>query len=155
MIIYLLSCLAIIIGFTNTNYTVDEAIGTLQVDVGVLNIPDERPLTASIDLVIQSVSGSASKCIEPVHLSQSIDAVYLLAGGSDYAEINAANLDVINDGSRRKQFNVTIIDDLEFEVAEDFTLELKFLTLELSNVISPNTTIVEIISNEGNTVPNQ
>ena len=93
-----------------------------------------------------------------MHVSQSIDAVYLLAGGSDYEEISAANLDVIltfNNGNRQKQFNVTIIDDLQFEVVEDFTLELKFPTLELSNVISPNTTIVEIISNEGNTVPNQ
>ena len=106
----------------------------------------------------QCLDQQVYKCIEPAHVSQSIDAVYLLAGGSDYEEISAANLDVIltfNNGNRQKQFNVTIIDDLQFEVVEDFTLELKFPTLELSNVISPNTTIVEIISNEGNTVPNQ
>ena len=57
----ILSCLAIIIGFTNTSYTVNEDIGTLQVDVRVLNVPDDQPLPASIDVVIQSVSGSASK----------------------------------------------------------------------------------------------
>ena len=50
-----------IIGFINTSYTVDEDIGTLQVDVQVLNAPDDQPLRASVDVVIQSVSGSASK----------------------------------------------------------------------------------------------
>ena len=65
---YILSCLVIIIGFTNISYTVDEDIGTLQVDVRVLNVPDDQPLPASVDLVIQSVSGSASKCTEPVRL---------------------------------------------------------------------------------------
>ena len=58
---YILSCLAIIIGFTNTSYTVDEDIGTLQVDIRVLNPPDDQPLPASVDVAIQSVSGSASK----------------------------------------------------------------------------------------------
>ena len=67
-IIIILSCLAIIIGFTNISYTVDEDIGNLQVDVRVLNVPDEQPLPPSVDLVIQSVSGSASKCTELVYL---------------------------------------------------------------------------------------
>ena len=57
----ILSCLAIIIGFTNTSYTVNEDIGTLQVDVRVLNVPDDQPLPFSVDVVIQSLSGSASK----------------------------------------------------------------------------------------------
>ena len=61
MLYTILSCLAIIIGFTNTSYTVNEDIGTLQVDVRVLNVPDEQPLPFSVELVIQSVSGSASK----------------------------------------------------------------------------------------------
>ena len=61
-------CLANIIGFTNTSYTINEGIGTLQVDVRVLNPPDDQPLPASVDLVIQTVSGSASKCTEPVDL---------------------------------------------------------------------------------------
>ena len=65
IICYLLSCLAIIIGFTNTIYTVDEGIGNLQVEIRVLNVPDDQPLP---DLVIQTVSGSASKCTEPVYL---------------------------------------------------------------------------------------
>ena len=53
--------LAIIIGFTNTSYTVDEGIGTFQVEVRVFSPPDEQPLQAAVELVIQSVSGSASK----------------------------------------------------------------------------------------------
>ena len=60
--------LAIIIGFTNTSYTVDEGIGTLQVDVQVPNVPDDQPLPVSVDLVAQSESGSASKCTELVDL---------------------------------------------------------------------------------------
>ena len=59
---------AIIIGFTNTSYTVDEGIGTFQVEVQVFSPPDEQPLQTAIELSIQSVSGSASKCIEPVLL---------------------------------------------------------------------------------------
>jgi hypothetical protein len=63
-----LFCLAIIFGFVDTSYTVNEGVGTLQVDVRVLNVPDDQPLPFSVDLVIQSVSGSASKCTEPVYL---------------------------------------------------------------------------------------
>ena len=59
--IYSFLILAIIIGFTTTSYIVDEDIGTLQVDIRVLNVPDDQPLPASVDVVIQSVSGSASK----------------------------------------------------------------------------------------------
>ena len=68
IILFFPACSAIIIGFTTTSYTVDEDIGTLQVDVRVLNSPDDQPLPASVDVVIQSVSGSASKCTEPVDL---------------------------------------------------------------------------------------
>ena len=62
------SCLVIIIGFTNTSYTVDEGIGTLQVEVEVTNPPENQPLPASVDIYIESVSGSASKCTEPLYL---------------------------------------------------------------------------------------
>ena len=65
---YLLSCLAIIIGFTNTSYTVNEGIGTLRVDVQVFSPPDNEDLPATVNLVIQSVSGSASKCISKYSL---------------------------------------------------------------------------------------
>ena len=59
----------VIIGFTDTSYTVDESIGTLQVDLQVLNVSDNQPLLASesIDLYIQSISKSASKCTEPMY----------------------------------------------------------------------------------------
>ena len=68
------SCLAIIIGFANASYTVDETAGTLQVDVQVFSPPDNQPLPPTTYLVIQTVSGSASKCTEPVYL-KSIDVV--------------------------------------------------------------------------------
>ena len=68
ILLFFPACLAINIGFINTSYTVDEDIGTLQVDIQVLNVPDEQPLPASVYLVIQTVSGSASKCTEPVDL---------------------------------------------------------------------------------------
>ncbi len=63
MLCYLLSCfkLAIVIGFTNTSYTVDEGVGTLQVGIRVLNPPENLPLPGSVDLVVQTVSGSASR----------------------------------------------------------------------------------------------
>jgi hypothetical protein len=65
-----ISYLVIIIGFTKTNYTVDEDFGTLQIEIRVLNPPDNQPLPASIILKIQSVSGltSTCKCTEPVYL---------------------------------------------------------------------------------------
>ena len=64
----LYSGIAIIIGFANTSYTVNEAAGTLQVEVQVFSPPDGQPLPATVNLVIQSVSGSASKCTELVSL---------------------------------------------------------------------------------------
>ena len=68
IIFYLLSCVAIIIGFTNTSYTVDEGVGTLQVDVQVFSPPDDQPLSDAVETVLLTVSGSASKCTKPVYL---------------------------------------------------------------------------------------
>jgi hypothetical protein len=91
-------------------------------------------------------------------VSQSIDAEYsnLLAGGSDYQEIIALNLDVFltfDDADRERSFHMTIIDDQLFEpLDENFRLELRFFpfALEPSNVIlSPNTTTIDIMDNEG------
>jgi hypothetical protein len=85
-------------------------------------------------------------------VSQSINVVYSLAGGSDYQEIIALNLDVFltfDDNNRQRSFDVTIIDDSLFELdAEVFTLELRFdpFALELSSniILSPNISTVEI-----------
>ena len=49
---------AALIGFVLTNYTVDEAVGTLQVAVKVQDVVN---LPASINLTIQTSSKSASK----------------------------------------------------------------------------------------------
>ena len=90
-------------------------------------------------------------------LSQSIDVVYSLAGGNDYAEIVADNLDVLltfDDDHRQRSFNVAILDDslLELDV-EDFTLELRFdpfALLRPSNVIlSPNVSTIKIFDDDG------
>ena len=82
--------------------------------------------------------------------------IKLLAGGMDYQEIIALNLDVFltfNDANRQQSFNVTIIDDPIFELGESFILELRFdpsASEPPSNVIlSPNTTTVEVTDNEG------
>ena len=61
------SCLVIIIGFTNTSYTVNEGVGNLQVDVRVFNPPDDQFVLETILLVIQTVSGSASNCTAKVY----------------------------------------------------------------------------------------
>ena len=53
--------LAIKLGFTSISYTVDEGIGSLQVDVRVFSPPDDQPLPTSVFLVIETMSGSASK----------------------------------------------------------------------------------------------
>ena len=88
-------------------------------------------------------------------VSQSIDVVYSLAGGSDYQEINAFALDYLtfDNENRQQSFNVTIIDDSLFELdVEDFTLELRFDPFEdppPSNVIlSPNVSTVEILDDD-------
>ena len=100
------------------------------------------------------MSGSASKCREPVYLT-SIDVAYSLVGGSDYAEIVADNLDVFlifDNDNRRQSFDVTIIDDSQTELDEKFTLELRvdpFSTTPSNVILSPNTTTVDIIDNEG------
>ena len=62
------SCLAILIGFMNTSYTVDEGIGILQGDIQVFNSPNDQFIQRTTLLVIQTVSGSASKCTELVYL---------------------------------------------------------------------------------------
>ena len=88
-------------------------------------------------------------------VSQSIDVVYSLAGGSDYQEINAIDLNYLtfNDANRRQSFDVTIIDDSFFELdVEDFTLELRFDPFAISppsNVIlRPNVSTIEILDDD-------
>ena len=88
-------------------------------------------------------------------VSQSIDVVYSLAGGSDYQEINAIDLNYLTFDSenRRQSFSVTIIDDSLFELdVEDFTLELRFDPYAISppsNVIlSPNVSTIEILDKD-------
>ena len=77
-------------------------------------------------------------------VSQDINVVYSLAGGSDYEEIRA---DIDN---RQESFNVDILDDLLFELdVEDFTLELRFAFQQPSNVIlSPNVSTIEIVDDD-------
>ena len=94
-----------------------------------------------------------------VSVTQSIDAEYSnsLAGGSDYQEIHANFFDIFltfDDNNRQLSFDVTIEDDSLFEVdVENFILELQFDPFAFespSNIIlSPNTTTVDIIDNEG------
>ena len=59
---------AIIIGFEETNYTVSESVGTLEVYVSVTSPPSDVELFATIRLGIQSVPRTASKyyqdCVE-------------------------------------------------------------------------------------------
>ena len=89
-------------------------------------------------------------------VSQSIDVVYSLAGGSDYVEINAYNLDVFltfDNDNRRQSFSVVILDDSLLElVVEDFTLELRFdpfALLRPSDVIlRPNISTVVILDDD-------
>ena len=89
-------------------------------------------------------------------MSQSIDVVYSLAGGSDYAEISALSLDVFlifDNLNHQQSFDVAIVNDplLELDV-EDFTLELRFDPFALeppSNVIlRPNVSTIEIIDDD-------
>ena len=82
---------------------------------------------------------------------QSIDVVYSLAGGSDYQEINAVDLNYLtfDNANRRQSFDVTIIDDSLFELdVENFTLELRFDPFVISppsNVmLHPNISTVDI-----------
>lgn len=51
----------ITIGFADASYTINESVGTFQVDVQVFNPTDDQPLSPLVDLVIQTVSGTASK----------------------------------------------------------------------------------------------
>ena len=53
-----------IIGFVNISYTVGETAGMLQVDVQVFSPPDDQSLPATVNLVVQTVSESASKYIK-------------------------------------------------------------------------------------------
>ena len=79
-----------------------------------------------------------------------------LAGGSDYQEISALNLNVLltfDDANRQRSFDVTIIDDTIVERDESFTLELRFDPFAFDSpsniVLSPNTTTVNITDIEG------
>ena len=91
-------------------------------------------------------------------VSQSIDVVYSLAGGSDYEELREDFADVLltfSDMNRRLSFRVTILDDSLFELdAENFTLELRFdpFSPQPSNVIlRPDVATVDILDDDSKT----
>lgn len=148
---------AIIIGFTNTSYIVGEGIGTLQVDVRVFNVPDDEPLPAIVELVIQTEPGSASKLVyrASVYLVLMLHIIDL-AGGSDYQSILISL--IFDNDNRQLSFEVDILNDLFLESDfEDFTLELRFNTFTLipppSNVIlSPNISCIEILDDDRKTL---
>ena len=52
---------AIIIGFENTTFTVDESVGTFDVYVHVTSPPMNVELFTYVDLVIQTMDRNASK----------------------------------------------------------------------------------------------
>ena len=52
---------AIIIGFEETNYAVNESVGMLQVYVSVISPPPDVELFATVVIGIQSVARTASK----------------------------------------------------------------------------------------------
>ena len=87
---------------------------------------------------------------------QTIDVVYSLAGGSDYREINAIDLNYLtfDNANRQQSFDVTIIDDSLFELdVEDFTLELRFDPFAISPpsnpvILCPNVSTVEILDDD-------
>ena len=114
-------------------------------------------LMISLYQLLQSLSFSQCLDQQVSEQSQCISKyLYLnsLAGGRDYQEICFFDVFLIFYGANRQlSFNVTIIDDPIFELDESFTLELRFDPFALkppSNVIlSPNTTTVDVIDNEG------
>ena len=97
------------------------------------------------------MSGSASKCTEPVYFV-CLKVVYSLAGGSDYA----LNLDVFlifDNLNHQQSFDVAIVNDLLLELdVEDFTLELRYDPFALeppSNVIlRPSVSTIEIVDDD-------
>ena len=52
---------AVTIGFENTTFIVEESVGMFDVFVSVINPPMDVPFFTSIDLVIQTIDGNASK----------------------------------------------------------------------------------------------
>ena len=88
-------------------------------------------------------------------VSQSVNVVYSLAGGSDYQEISAAALEIFltfDDANRRQSFDVIILDDSSIEDTESFSLELRFDPFDIlppSNVVlSPNVSVVTILDDD-------
>ena len=77
----------------------------------------------------------------------------MLAGGSDYQEINALNFDVFltfDDINRHRSFLVAIINDTLFELdVENFTLELRFDPFAFEPpsdvILRPNISVVNIL----------
>ena len=79
----------------------------------------------------------------------------LTAGGLDYEELSALNVDIFlpfDDDNRRLMFSVTIIGDSLFESAEEFNLELRFdlfVGTPSRVILSPNLLNVRILDDDG------
>ena len=143
------------IGFTNMNYNIDEGTGLLQVEVKVYSPLDNQLLPANVNLVIQTVSGSASKW----SVSYDFDLFHVdcccIVGGSDYQEISGEAHDIFltfDNNNRRQSFHVNIMDDISMEDTESFTLELRFSPIEdaPSKIqLNPYISTVTIVDDDG------
>ena len=77
----------------------------------------------------------------------------MIAGGTDYKEINLSTFDVLlrfDMNNRRMSFPVTINDDELLESIEDFNLELRFDVQVSGVILNPNVSTVYIKDDEGN-----
>ena len=126
----------------------------LVVSVQVFSPPDDQTLPESVELVIQTVSGSASKYTKLVYIK--INVVYSLVGGRGYQEIFAVDLNpflILTNTTRQQTFSVAITNDPFFEIdVKGFSLELRFnpFSAPPPNVqLCPNVSVVKILDDDG------
>ena len=146
MIIIIISLAAVVIGFLNTSYTVNENDGVADIQIGVIRGSLERPVAVRFSTNADSASGKllidhVCKYSAKKHLSSCMHA-----DSSDYSGFAEIEFTV----TRMVDASVSLIDDTVFELTEQFGASLAFPGAPPPRVtLTPDAAQVTILDNDG------
>ena len=144
--IIIISLAAVVIGFLNTSYTVNENDGAADIQIGVIRGSLERPVAVRFSTNADSASGK----LHGLNIQAKYDNCFSPhTDGSDYSGF--AGIDFIFDSTTLTvDASVPLLDDAIFELTEQFGASLAFPGAPPPRVtLEPDAAQVTILDDDG------
>ena len=149
-IIIIIPCAAVVIGFLNTSYTVNENDGMADIQIGVIRGSLERPVAVRFSTNANSASGKLNMHTSLTDKYENcLNSPHTAADGGDYSGF--AGIDFTFDSiTLTVDASVPLIDDTAFELTEQFGASLAFPGAPPPRVtLAPDTAQVTILDDDG------